>query len=86
MSFAELLVVACGIYLALGLAFAAPFVAFGVGRIDPDARRGTLGFRLLIVPGAALLWPLLLTRWVRGAGPPAERTPHKALLREEARP
>jgi len=86
MAFAELIVVACAAHLALGLAFAVPFVTFGIGRIDPDARQGTLGFRLLIVPGATLLWPLLLARWVRGAGPPEERTPHKALLHQEPEP
>jgi hypothetical protein len=86
MPFAELIVFALAAYLALGLAFAVPFAAFGVGRIDPDARRGTLGFRLLIVPGATLLWPMLLARWVRGAGPPEERTPHKALLGRESEP
>lgn len=86
MTFAELIVVVLGAYLALGLALAVPFAALGVGRIDPDARRGSLGFRLLIVPGATLLWPLLLRRWMHGAGPPEERTPHKALLGPERRP
>jgi hypothetical protein len=86
MSPAELFVTALGAYLAFGLALAAPFVAFGVGRIDPAARQGTRGFRLIIVPGTVLLWPLLLVRWVRGAGPPEERTPHKVLATPDARP
>ena len=63
-------------YAALGLVFAVPFVIAGAGRIDPAAAKGTPGFRLLILPGAAALWPYLLLRWVRGAPPPAERTPH----------
>ena len=29
---------------------------------------GTWGFRLLILPGAAALWPLLLLRWLRAKG------------------
>jgi len=52
---AGVLVGASAGYLALGLAFAVPFVARWSGRLDPAARVGTLGFRLLIMPGAALL-------------------------------
>lgn len=73
-----------GAYVALGVLFAFPFVAVGAGRIDPDARAGTWGFRALILPGSVLLWPLLARRWMR-SGPdgavPTERTPHKADLR-----
>ena len=47
------------LYLVLGLVFAIPFVLVGAGRIDPLARQGTWGFRVLILPGAAALWPLL---------------------------
>ena len=52
-------------YLALGLAFAIPFAVRWAGRLDPAAHRGTWGFRLLIVPGAVLLWPVLATRLAR---------------------
>lgn len=67
-----------GIYLAGGLVFAIAFVCFGAGRIDPHARQGTWGFRLLIIPGAAALWPLLVSRWLRGVpAPPEQRDPHR---------
>ena len=66
------------LYLALGCLFALAFVTRGVGRIDPAAARGTWGFRVLIFPGTAALWPLLLRRWWSGASrPPAERNPHR---------
>jgi hypothetical protein len=52
------------IYLATGLVFAIAFVRYGIGEIDPDARTGTRGFRVSILPGAAALWPLLLRRWL----------------------
>jgi hypothetical protein len=52
-------------YLTAGLLFAVPFVARWAGRLDPAARAGSLGFRLMILPGAALLWPLLARRLVR---------------------
>lgn len=55
-----------GAYLLLGTLFALPFAFRWVNRIDPVAARGTLGFRLLILPGSALLWPLLLRRVLHG--------------------
>lgn len=74
---AETLLLIAGAYLALGALFALAFVAFGAARIDPGARGATLGFRVVLLPGAALLWPLLALRWLRGQGPPVEDTPHK---------
>lgn len=73
----EALVTFAGAYLACGLVFAAAFAARGAARIDPDARGATLGFRVLVIPGAMLLWPALLVRWVRGALPPIERNAHR---------
>lgn len=52
-------------YALLGLVFAIAFVFKGAARLDPDAVAGTLGFRILILPGAAALWPWLLVRWMR---------------------
>lgn len=52
-------------YLTAGFLFAVPFVARWAGRLDPAARIGTLGFRLVILPGAALLWPLLALKLAR---------------------
>ena len=54
-----------GAYVAAGLVFAATFVTWGVQRVDPVAKGAPLGFRLLILPGSAALWPLLLMRWLR---------------------
>lgn len=64
-------------YGALGIVFAPLFAFRGAAALDPVARDGTVGFKLMILPGAALLWPLLLVRWVRGAGVPAERSAHR---------
>lgn len=73
------------IYAGLGVVFAVPFVVAGAGRVDPAARDGTWGFRVLIFPGAVALWPLLLKRWLAGVSePPAERNPHRDRAREAA--
>ncbi len=57
------LMVGLGVYLSLGCVFAVVFVTRGVGAIDPAARGAGWGFRVLIVPGSALFWPLLLKKW-----------------------
>jgi hypothetical protein len=53
------------LYLALGFVFAVLFVSRGAATIDPSARAGTIGFKLLIFPGVVSLWPLLARRWIR---------------------
>lgn len=73
-----------GIYLACGLVFAVPFIIWGAKAIDPHAAHGSWGFRLLIIPGAAAFWPLLMHRWVRHIHePPEESTAHRELARAQ---
>ena len=74
----SVLLISFGFYLACGIVFAVPFVVLGVGRIDPHATHGSWGFRVLIVPGTVLLWPVLAKRWIQGMHqPPQEKTAHK---------
>jgi hypothetical protein len=65
MGFAQLLIDAIGAYLLAGAVFAVIFVARGIGRVDPVAQHAPWGFRLIVMPGVAALWPVLLARWVR---------------------
>jgi len=64
MKAAELFVNLLGVYAAIGILFAIVFVTIGVSRVDSVAKNSTIGFRLIVLPGAALLWPLLLKRWI----------------------
>ena len=52
-------------YFAIGLLFAVAFAIRGVDRMDATPK--TIGFRVIVMPGAAVLWPVLLARWL-GAG------------------
>ena len=51
------------LYAAVGVVTALAFVTFGITRVQPTPV--SLGARILILPGAAALWPYVLTRWLR---------------------
>ena len=55
-------------YTAAGLVVGLVFVTVGVARIDPAARGTSVAFRLLILPGSAALWPVLVAKWARHQG------------------
>ena len=57
-----------GSYAAFGLLFAGAFLTAGINRVDPVSKGSGIGFRLIILPGVATLWPVLLTRWIRAKG------------------
>lgn len=52
-------------YLAAGLLAGGWMVFRGASRIDPDLREASWRLRLLLLPGAAALWPLLLMKYFR---------------------
>ena len=65
------------IYVCLGALFAAGFVLRWVDDVDPDAEGSGLGFRLAILPGTVLFWPLFVIRTIRRTPMPVERTRHR---------
>jgi hypothetical protein len=71
-SLAAALIHLASAYLLAGLIFSAPFLVAGIGHIDPQARATPLSFRMIVLPGVLVLWPLLAWRWLRGAGEPPE--------------
>jgi hypothetical protein len=50
-------------YALIGAIVAFAFILWGVDRVDPAARHA-IAFRPLLLPGAALLWPVVLARWI----------------------
>ena len=54
-------------YLVAGLVFAIPFVIKGVSKIDEGAQGSKWGFRLIIIPGSIVFWPLLLKKWMQAS-------------------
>ncbi|MBD0298058.1 MAG: hypothetical protein ICV84_23160 [Flavisolibacter sp.] len=41
------------------------FLARGLQKIDEDVPGSSWGFRIIIIPGCILLWPVLLRKWIR---------------------
>ena len=67
-----------GIYLGLGVLFAIAFLSMRLKKSDPDAEEGSVGFRLIILPGVILMWPALARRWMTGiSSPQEEKSPHR---------
>lgn len=59
---AETIAMLLAAYFGIGLCFAIPFVSVLLPRYDSAARGTSIGFRLLALPGALLLWPLLVAK------------------------
>ena len=60
----NILLVIAALYLLCGLLFAVPFIIKGVDKIDESAHGGSIGFRIIIIPGVMVFWPLLLSKWI----------------------
>ncbi|MDP4132329.1 MAG: hypothetical protein Q8939_19395 [Bacteroidota bacterium] len=56
-------------YLIGGFVFAAIFVVKGVDKLDESARGSSIGFRIIIIPGTVIFWPLLLKKWLESQKP-----------------
>jgi hypothetical protein len=57
------LLAALALYAVVGIATALAFAIFGVTRVQPAPV--SLGARILLLPGAAALWPYVLLRWLK---------------------
>lgn len=67
MNAAEIILLVVGSYAFLGAAFATAFVVRGVAQVDHAAAQGPWTFRMLIWPGSAALWPVMMMKWIRAA-------------------
>jgi hypothetical protein len=63
MNTAQIILLLAFAYAAIGLAFAFPFVFVWLSRVDPAASGAPLPLRLLLIPGVAALWPVMLRKW-----------------------
>ena len=73
----ETLLLLLGIYLAVGLIVAIWLVVWGLARLDPVARDGSSGFKILVLPGLCVFWPIFVSRLLEGRQLPEERNAHR---------
>lgn len=73
-------------YLIGGLIFSVPFVIFGIHRVDPNVQGWSILFRIIIMPGLLIFWPLFAVRLVRGKTAPTERTAHRVAAQATPQP
>lgn len=57
---------AVALYLGVGVIVALLFAVWGASATDHAAKGAGLPFRLIILPGAALLWPYMIGRLLSG--------------------
>jgi hypothetical protein len=54
---------AVSLYALVGLVVGLAFVIFGVTAVLPHPVPVSVGARILLLPGAAAMWPYVLVRW-----------------------
>jgi hypothetical protein len=58
------------LYVLLGIVTAVLFVTTGISKVLPHGATVTPGARIVFLPGAAVLWPYVLIRWLKSRGAP----------------
>lgn len=51
-------------WFAVGALMAVPFMLFAVGGAVEGAKGSSVPFRLMMLPAAALLWPVVVRLWI----------------------
>ena len=67
------------IYAVVGIIVASAFVVAGVSKVLPEPAALTFGARLLLLPGAFLLWPYVVLRWLKAGCANCHVHPHKTV-------
>lgn len=70
-AWAEGILAALAVYLAVGGLVATVIAIKGLERIDAGAHGMPWSARLLILPGLVALWPLMLVKCLKQKAPPA---------------
>ena len=62
------------LYLLAGAVFATLFLWRGAAALEEAAKGITWKTRVLLFPGSAALWPVLLRKWLKAASTPEVRS------------
>lgn len=61
----DLMLILIAGYVGLGLVAGVVLALVGINTIDPAAAGSPWYFRLVVLPGLAGLWPVMLVKWAR---------------------
>jgi hypothetical protein len=61
----SLMFIAITVYMVAGFVFTIFFQIKGLSKIDEGVHGATIGFRIIIIPGCIVFWPVLLRKWVK---------------------
>jgi hypothetical protein len=61
----EVVLIIVSLDLLLGALFVIPFLMKGLTKVDEGAHGGSIGFKIIIIPGVIVFWPMLLRRWIK---------------------
>jgi hypothetical protein len=64
-SVTTIFIVVLAAYATAGIVVALAFVIRGISDVLPADTPVTIGARILILPGTAALWPVVLRRWLQ---------------------
>jgi hypothetical protein len=64
---ATIVAIGLALYVAAGFVVGLAFVIFGVTTVQ--SAPVTVGARILLLPGATALWPLVISRWFQSRRP-----------------
>ena len=70
----DIILIIVVVYIFTGLLFAIPFIFKGVTKIDEGAHGSKWGFRIIIIPGTIVFWPVLLKKWMKALHRPVGTT------------
>jgi hypothetical protein len=59
------LLIILAVFLLAGVLFVFFFLAKGLQKIDEGVHGSSVGFRIIIIPGCIVFWPVLLRRWLQ---------------------
>jgi hypothetical protein len=62
-----IILIAGAVYLAGGVLFTGIFLFRGLHKVDQATKGATIGFKIIIIPGCIVLWPVLLGKWMAAA-------------------
>ena len=63
--FVKIILIIALVYLLLGVLFVIPFLIKGLSKVDEGTHDSTIGFKIIIIPGVIVFWPVLVSKWMK---------------------